>query len=300
MSVFLRVSALATALILTAACAAAQPGSRVSGSRALQHVRVLVEPGPRVAGSAAHAKAVSYIERTLRSYGIKVERQSFTASTPSGPLEMTNLIAEIPGATGDIVVLASHYDTKRMKGFVGANDGGSSTGLLLELARVLARRENRVALRLVFFDGEEAFEQFSATDGFYGSRHLAAEWQRDGTLARIRAFILLDMVGDRNLNFQKDFNSTRWLRDLVWEAAESLGHGAHFTDEVTAMDDDHVPFTQAGVPAVDLIDFDYGPRNRYWHSREDTLDKLSARSLRIVGEVVLESLRRLEQRPAGR
>ncbi len=274
-----------------------------SGERALKHVRALVRLGPRAPGSTGIQQAREYIRRELRRSSIEVEELAFVASTPRGSLAMTNLVAKIPGKSADIVVLAGHYDTLepgRVPGFIGANDGGSSTGLLLELARALAERKNELTIWMVFFDGEEALERWSPRDGLYGSRYLASRWKREGILPRIRAFILLDMVGDRELGLRRELNSTRWLVDLVWEAARELGHSAHFLDEVTAIEDDHLPFAQAGVPAVDLIDFEYGPANRYWHTSADTLDKLSARSLHVVGEVILEVVRRLEERAAGR
>lgn len=274
-----------------------------SGERALKHVQALVRLGPRPPSSSGIQQARAYIHRELRRSSIDVEEVTFVASTPRSSLAMTNLVAKIPGKSADIVVLAGHYDTlepRLVPGFVGANDGGSSTGLLLELARVLAERKNELTIWIVFFDGEEALERWSPSDGLYGSRYLAYRWKREGILTRIRAFILLDMVGDRELGLRRELNSTPWLVDLVWEAARELGHSAHFLDEVTAVEDDHLPFARAGVPAVDLIDFQYGPANRYWHSRADTLDKLSARSLHVVGEVVLEAVRRLEERAATR
>jgi Zn-dependent M28 family amino/carboxypeptidase len=269
-------------------------GISVSGSKALTHVRRLVRFGPRIVGSSAHRRAQEYISAQLRQAGAEVQTVSFQARTPVGVKPVTNIIGEIPGMEDGIIVLASHYDTFNIKNFVGANDGGSSTGLLLELARVLAKRRNRYTIRFAFFDAEEAFVQWSETDSLYGSRHQAAQWQRDGTIRKIRAFILLDGVGDKNQNFKRELNSTSWLTDLIWKAAKDLGYAANFTENTTAMEDDHLPFVQAGVPAVDLIDYDFGPDNRYWHSPDDTLDKLSARNLRIVGEVVLETIKRLE------
>lgn len=280
------------------ACAAPAPQDSVSGKRALQHVRGLVRMGARVPGSPAHKQARKYIASELRRAGGTVEEFDFTARTPRGNVPMKNVIGKFPGENpNDIVVIASHYDSLQKKGFVGANDGGSSTGLLLELARAFGRRENRLTVWLVFFDGEEAFVQWSATDSLYGSRAQAAQWRRDGTLRKIRALILLDMVGDRALNFSRDLNSTSWLTDLVWTVAKERGYGANFTENVIAMEDDHLPFIRAGIPAVDIIDYDFGPGNRYWHTPKDTMDKLSARSLQVVGNVVLETVRRLEQGP---
>lgn len=279
--------------------AAAKSAPSVSGERALNHVRALVALGPRAPGSSGIEKARDYIRRHLRRSRVEVEDVTFDAATPYGTVSMTNLVGRIPGKRTDIVVLAGHYDTvdtRRIPGFVGANDGGSSAALLLELARVLARQGNELTIWVVFFDGEEALREWSARDGIYGSRHLAQRWSREGILPRIRAFILVDMIGDSDLLVRREANSTPWLTDLVWDAARDLGYGEHFSDEALVVEDDHVPFVRTGVAAVDLIDFEYGPGNRYWHTREDTPDKLSARSFQIIGEVILETLRRLEQR----
>ncbi len=272
----------------------------LDGARALQHVRVLVERGGRVPGSAGHRWTQSYIVRQLRLTYAEVEEVDFAAQTPKGVLAMKNIVGKIPGRSSDVVVLAGHYDALDREGFVGANDSGSSTALLLELARVLGlRKPNPVEVWVVFFDGEEALRQWGPTDGLYGSRYQASLWGRTGALDRIKAVIVLDMVGDKNLTIRRDANSTPWLTDLVWQVAGEKGHGQYFLDETIAIEDDHLPFRQAGVPAVDLIDFDYGPGNRYWHTPQDTADKLSAHSLQVVGEVVLETVERLGARWPG-
>jgi Zn-dependent M28 family amino/carboxypeptidase len=210
---------------------------------------------------------------------------------------MTNLIAKLPGARPQVVIVAGHYETKRFEDFpfVGANDGGSSAAFLLELARVLTQRKNELTFWLVFFDGEEAFEQFTATDGLYGSRHLVARLTANGELSRVEAMILVDMIGDAKLNICRDYNSTPWLTDLVFRSARRLGYGRYFSDEQRAYEDDHVPFVNAGVSAVDLLDFDYGPNNSYWHTPQDTVDKCSPTSFTIVGRVVLATLEELEK-----
>ncbi|MBI4467299.1 MAG: M28 family peptidase [Acidobacteria bacterium] len=281
----------------------------VSGARALEHVRSLVKLGPRPPGSDAHRAAQHYIIRQLRQAGLEVEEVDFGVEPPypkefnserPAPTFLKNIIGKIPGSSQDIVVLAGHYETLRQEDFVGANDGGSSAGLLLELARVLGRRPSKpVTIWVVFFDGEEAFRQWGPRDGLYGSRHQVQAWKGAGVLERLKAVIVVDMIGDKNLNVRRDLNSTPWLTDLVWQVARDKGYGAHFLEEKTGVEDDHLPFVHAGVPAVDLIDLDYGPGNRYWHTREDTLDKLSPRSFEIVGEVVLETIARLAQRWPG-
>jgi glutaminyl-peptide cyclotransferase len=278
------------------------------GERALAHVKAQVELGPRPAGSQASDKTGAYIKRELESYGLKTTLDTFTPNTPRGKVKMKNIIAELPGETSDIIIIASHYDTKYFREFtfVGANDGGSSTGALLEIARVMAadsaagRPKRRLTYQFVFFDGEEAFcrdwgECLNGLDNTYGSRHMVERLKKERRLDSIKAMILLDMVGDKDLNIPREESSTRWIVDAIWATARELGYERHFPNENHSLTDDHIPFLEAGVDAVDLIDFDYGvEENSYWHTEEDTLNKISARSLQIVGEVVLQSLPRIE------
>ncbi len=273
-------------------------GSRdFSGESALQHTRAAAAFGPRPSGSAALRKLQAYILARLKPLGCEVIQDDFTGQTPAGPVPMKNIVAKFNGTSGRAVAITGHYDTKSMPGgyFVGANDGGASAGFLLELARALAGRKLRHDVYVVWFDGEEAVGQWSSRDGVYGSRHLARRWAADGTNARLIALINVDMIGDKNLNIAKDMNSSPGLVNLIWKAARDLGYAREFTDDSIAIEDDHVPFREAGVNAADLIDFDYGPANAWWHTDQDTVDKLSARSLGVVGSVVLEVLRRLEQ-----
>ncbi|HEX9764625.1 MAG TPA: M28 family peptidase [Candidatus Acidoferrales bacterium] len=286
-------------LVFPAACQAGSksPAAAVSGERAMAHVRALVGFGERRPGSEGHRKAQEYILSELRKLQVEVEEVNFTAETPRGRVPMKNIIAKIPGRSADILVIGGHYDTLWQEGFVGANDGGSSAALLLELARVLKQQgPQRMAVWLVFFDGEEAVEQWTERDSLYGSRWQARLWQQQGVLQRIRALIIVDMIGDKDLALKRESSSTPWLVDLIWKVAREKGYGKHFLDAEVPLLDDHTPFLQLGVPAADLIDFDYGPGHRYWHTPQDTLDKVSPRSMEIVGEVVLESLRRLMQR----
>ncbi|MBI3666849.1 MAG: Zn-dependent exopeptidase M28 [Acidobacteria bacterium] len=216
---------------------------------------------------------------------------------------MTNIIAKFQGSSGRVVVVSGHYDTYSRSGlkFVGANDAGSSTGFLLELARTLGRTSHRDSIWLIWFDGEESLIQWADNDHTYGSRRLVAKWKADGTLSSILALINVDMIGDAGLSLVYDSASTPWLRELVWAVAGRLGYAAQFSRNFTMdVGDDHYPFLEAGVAAVDLIDLDYGPGNSYWHTERDTEDKLSARSFEIVGQVVLETLRALEQRSSPR
>ncbi len=270
-----------------------------NGGRAFDDLKRLAAFGPRPSGSKALAESRVWIIKRLQEAGVQVEEDGFTASTPLGSVPMTNLIVRIPGARRKIVMLAGHYETKRFEDFtfVGANDGGSSAAVVLEMARVLAHGRNDLTYWLVFFDGEEAFHEFTATDGLYGSRHLVEKLTASGELARIEAMILVDMVGDARLNIHRDYNSTPWLTDQVFAVASRLGYGKQFRNEQGAYEDDHIPFVQAGVSAVDLIDLDYGPGNRYWHTAEDTPEKCSPLSLTIVGRVVTATLEELEKSP---
>jgi len=268
-------------------------GPAFDGQAAFARVERLVGFGPRPAGSEALASARRYIVKELKKAGARVREQPFTAQTPDGPIRMVNVIAELPGGRPEAILVGGHYDTKFFLNFrfVGANDGGSSSGLLLELARSLARRPREFTYWIVFFDGEEARRDWSATDGIYGSRHLAGSLQREGRAAQLKAVVVVDMIGDRRLNIRREAASTPWLTDLLWGSATRLGHQAHFLNETLTVEDDHTPFLRAGIPSALLIDFDYEP---YWHTPEDTLDKLSPRSLQVVGDVLLDALPALE------
>jgi Zn-dependent M28 family amino/carboxypeptidase len=265
-----------------------------SGASALEFTRHAVDFGPRPPGSPALKRLRAYIHEQLRKDGCDVSDDVFRARTTIGPVEMDNIIAHFPGSSGRGIVITGHYDTKLFPGrrFVGANDGGSSTGLLLELASVLPGRLHRDDIYLVWFDGEEAFHDWSDTDGTYGSRQLAAKWASDGMLGRIKALINVDMIGDKDLDILIDQNSSPALRQAVWQAARDIGYGKYFLDQGMPIEDDHLPFAQRGVQVLDLIDFDYGPHNEYWHTDQDTMDKLSGHSLEVVGNVILEYIRR--------
>ena len=268
------------------------------GENAFEYVRTQVSFGPRPPGSEALRQCREFIVQELRSFGYQVEDDAFTADTPYGPIKMHNLIARKGNGDRGAIVLASHYDTKLMEGknFVGANDAGSSTGLLLELARVLASKKDSLDYWFLFTDGEEAFVEWSTFDGTYGSRHLAKRWKQDGVAGKIRAFILLDMIGDRDLDIYYETNSTPWLMDMVRETAFRMGLDSIFSRYRNSIEDDHIPFLDIGIPCVDIIDLNYGPGNSYWHTEEDTLDKISPQSLEDVGRLVLEVLSEIQQR----
>jgi Zn-dependent M28 family amino/carboxypeptidase len=276
---------------------AAGPPESFDGARAFGDLKHLVSYGPRPAGSPALAEARRWIIAQLKDAGAEVEEDSFTAATPVGAIPMTNLIAKFPGAQSKLVMVAGHYDTKRFENFrfVGANDGASSAALLLELARVLQGRKHALTYWLVFFDGEEAVREWTETDSVYGSRHLVQKLSSEGELGRIRAMILVDMIGDSNLVIKRDANSTPWLTETVFTAAHRLGYAKYFLDTPTAVEDDHIPFVNAGVAAVDLIDFN--PEDGYWHTARDTTDHCSPLSLTIVGRVVLAMLADIEKSP---
>ena len=285
---------IAAILILLTATGYAQAPTAFDSSKAWEHLRQQVAIGPRPSGSTANVKNRDYIKAQMTALGIKTVEQPFEGATPLGPIKMVNLIATIPGQRTDRIVLASHFDTKLFRDvrFVGASDGASSTAALIELARVIkARPLLPFTIELLFLDGEEAVVEWQGTDNTYGSRYYVEAGRKAGALASLKALILLDMIGDRNLTIRREANSTRWLTDIVWGAAAKLGHRA-FMSEETTVEDDHVPFLKAGVPSVDIIDLDY-PQ---WHTAQDTLDAVAARSLQVVGEVVVAALPEIEAR----
>jgi Zn-dependent M28 family amino/carboxypeptidase len=294
-------SSVVVAAVLGAAAAigAAQARAGFDGNRAYEHLRQVVAFGPRPAGSRALESTRQYIKKQLADVGIQTVEQAFDAETPIGRIHMVNLIARIPGASADRIVFAGHYDTKlyREFRFVGANDAGSSTAFLIEWGRVMKARKNPFTVELLFLDGEEATVEWQGTDRTYGSRHYVEVAQREKTLASLRALILVDMIADRDLTIRRESASTRWLTDAIWAAARRLKQTDAFLDSSAEIEDDHLPFLNAGVPAVDIIDGpdDYAP----WHTAGDTLDKVSARSLQTVGDVLLEALPAIEKRLAS-
>ena len=265
-----------------------------SGEKALLHVQHLVDLGPHPVGSDAIEKAREYIEAQLRHSGWQVTRQGFTEETPRGKVRFVNLIARFSGdgnAAAPSFLLCSHYDTKLFDAirFVGANDGGSSTGLLLELARVIGGRPNMARkIELVFFDGEEAYENFSETDGLYGSRYFAKQLEADGA-KQFRGGILFDMIGDRSLDITLPADSPAAMARDVFTAAEAVKLRNYFSYLDRDLIDDHAPLNAIRIPTIDIIDFDYA----WWHTADDTLDKISAQSLKITGSVALYYLSEL-------
>jgi len=267
------------------------------GKRAFAHVAKQVSFGPHPSGSPAIAQVQDYLLSELKSYGCNVEMDAFGADTPVGRLPMENILVKIPGEKPVVILLGTHYDTKRLDNFVGADDGGSSTAVMLELARLLCKQHGKYAVWIAFFDGEEAVRlQWEDPDNRYGSRQMAARFANSGDIKKIRAFLLADIVGGRNSRFRRDDSSTEWLTDLVWEVAARLGYAGLFLNELTGIGgDDHHSFTQRGVPAVDVIDL-IPNEVPYWHTPQDTLDKISAKNLAIVGHVFLESVKQLQSK----
>jgi Zn-dependent M28 family amino/carboxypeptidase len=268
------------------------------GKRAYDQVAKQVSFGPRPAGSAALAKLQDYLQAELKSYGCAVETDSFSADTPAGRLPMKNILVKIPGEKPGIILLGTHYDTKRLDDFVGADDSGSSTGVMLEIARVLCaqKQPGKFAVWIAFFDGEEAVnKQWADPDNRYGSRQMAAQFATSGDLKKIKVFLLADIVGSKKLELKREENSTKSDANLVWKTGQRLGYKDVFVEEqVLAISDDHLSFSSRGVPVVDLIDMN--TTGDYWHTPQDTLDKISPRSLAIVGHTLLETIKELQQK----
>ena len=286
-------------------CASAQ--SHFDGNAAYEYARQFAAIGPRWPTGPGHVKAEDFLRSHFLRDHDQLEQDTFTADTPIGAVPLCNFIVRFPGTRPGVIVLGSHYETNyplRNINFVGANDGASTTGLLMAIADRLreqaahspAKKLDGYSVWLVFFDGEEAIQQWSASDSTYGSRHLAAKWGRDGTLNQIKAFILADMIGDKDLDIQQETRSAPWLVSDVAEAARKFGYQRYFFQQQMEVEDDHLPFVQRGVPSIDIIDLDYGPNNSYHHTAQDTMDKISAHSLMIDGDVFLETIRLIDQR----
>jgi glutaminyl-peptide cyclotransferase len=272
------------------------PPPAFDADRAMKYTEEIVKFGPRPIGSANHKKVEEYFLAHLK--GDEVESDSFTADTPEGKFPVRNIIAKFPGAKDGIIVIASHYDTNyplRNTSFIGANDGAATSALLLEFANQFRGKPNAgYSVWLLFTDAEEAVKSWTNEDSVYGTRHLAAKWQEDGTAKKIKALLLADMIGDADLDIDRDKNSTPWVQSVVYEAATRLGYQSHFFVRDNAIFDDHGPFMKIGVPCADIIDINYGYNGVFHHTTQDTLDKLSTKSLGISGSVILETLRILD------
>jgi hypothetical protein len=296
-------------LLFSATTAPAQTSSaKFSGQAAFSLTQQYLNAAPkRWPGSPGHAKAEAFIKDHFKPEIAKghFETDSFTASTPAGLLDMRNFIVRFPGKKDGVIVLASHYETNyplRDINFVGANDGACTTAFLIEIGNYLrAHPPQGYSVWLVFDDGEEAIQSWSNSDSLYGTRHLAAKWSQDGTIKKIKAFLVADMIGDKDLNIDRDQNSTPWLLDLLHQAAKNTGHASYVFKNQTAVEDDHLPFKQRGVPVLDIIDLDYGPPTQehpeggYHHTELDTMDKISAHSLQIAGDLFIEMIHLIDQ-----
>ena len=283
-------------LFLAPLTACAQP--HFNGAKALEYARQFVSIGPRWPTGQGHAQAEAFLRDHFKHD--QLEEDVFTANTPIGPVAMRNFIVRFPGKKDGAIVLATHYETNywlKNINFVGANDGGSTTGLLMAIADELraqtagGKKLDGYSVWLLFDDGEEAIQSWSATDSTYGTRHLAAKWYADGTLGKIKAFILADMIGDKDLDILRESQSTDWLVDLVRQAVKKYGYEKYFFKTEMQVEDDHLAFLRRGVPSIDIIDLDYGPNNSYHHTDKDTMDKISAHSLTIDGDVFMETIR---------
>jgi Zn-dependent M28 family amino/carboxypeptidase len=320
-SLYLRTAALVLALSLTgvgcsndkAASAASAPSSpqsaanspvkaiepvgpalHIDAARAMQYTKEIVAFGPRWDGSKPLDQVRAYIKGKLK--GVQVEEDSFVAETSAGKMPMTNIVAKFPGSKDGIIVLGSHYETNywlRNTSFIGANDGAATSALLLAIADQLrGKKLEGYSVWIAFLDGEESFtRQWHTNDALWGSRHLAKKMQDDGTSKRVKAFLLADMIADADLDICRDENSTPWLEDLLLQAATRMGYQSHFFATTTGVEDDHIPFARAGMPVADIIDIDYGYNNSFHHTIQDTVDKLSVESLKISGDVILETIR---------
>ncbi len=268
--------------------------------------RFLAVAPKRFNGSPGHLAAESFIKEHFKPEAAKgnFETDQFTANTPAGPQTMRNYIVRFPGKKDGVIVLASHYETNyplRDIAFVGANDGACTTALLIAIGQYFrAHPPQGYSIWLLFDDGEEAVRSWSESDSLYGTRHIAARWFADGTARRIKAVLVADMIGDRDLNILLETQSTPWLRSILRQAAANTHHSANVFKTEGSEEDDHMPFLQRGIPAINVIDVDYGPHTAatpdgYHHTAQDTIDKLSPQSLQISADLFLESIRLINQ-----
>jgi len=280
----------------------------VSGQAIYNLTQQFLSVAPRrFNGSPGHLAAENFIKDHFKpeaAHG-NFETDQFTANTPAGPQTMRNFIVRYPGKKDGVIVLVTHYETNyplRNIAFVGANDGACTSALLIAIGQYFrAHPPQGYSIWLVFDDGEEAVNQWSDSDSLYGTRHLAGKWYADGTLKRIKALLIADMIGDKDLDILDEQESTPWLRTLLRQAAANTHHSANVGQTQGAEDDDHLPFLKRGVPSIDIIDVDYGPRTAsapdgYHHTAQDTIDKISAKSLQVSADLFLEMIRLINQR----
>jgi Zn-dependent M28 family amino/carboxypeptidase len=307
----------AVLLLLIAGCARSSFAARtpaphgISGAEVLRLTQQYIDVAPkRFVGSPGHAAAEKFIRDHFKPEAAKgnFDTDDFFARTPIGTVEMRNFIVKYPGRKDGIIVLASHYETNyplKDVNFVGADDGGCTTALLIAIGQYLrVHPPDGYSVWLLFDDGEEAIGNngMQGSDQLYGVRHIAAKWAGDGTLARIKAFIVADMLGWKSMNIDRETNSTPWLLDLLAQAGKDTGHSKYLFRNSMAIDDDHIPFKQRGVPVLDVIAYEYGPFDNqrgdyaFHHTTQDTMDKLSAESLQVSADLFLDLIRLIGQR----
>jgi glutaminyl-peptide cyclotransferase len=291
-------------LLLGAGATPASLHDAFSAAAAYSYTAKVAGFGERWPGSPGHQKTQDLVRQVLAKNGARTETDDFTATTPRGPIAVHNIIGKF-NVTADpkqsIFILAGHYDTLFKPGFIGANDGASSTGILLAFADALKDQKTKMQIWLVWTDLEEALESFVGDDGLYGSRHLAQKLAANGTAPRIKGFFLLDMIGDKDLGVARETTSKAWLQDYIAQAAKQLGYSQYFFQYEASIIDDHAPFLRAGVPAVDVVDARFGRMGpnqdgmgEFHHANTDTMDKVSQRSLEIVGRTILRAVELLD------
>jgi Zn-dependent M28 family amino/carboxypeptidase len=281
-----------TLIGLIAVTTAQSAPATFDSARAFTHLKAMVDLGPRPSGSAALRQTRAYITRQVAAMGLTVQEQPFTATTPNGPVEMSNLIVTLPGKRPERILFTGHYDTKLFKDirFVGASDGASSAAFLIELVQALKDQPREFTYEFVWFDGEEAVAAWNLdSDSTYGSRFYVQQAAKAGAISTIKALILVDMIGNKTLRIERDSYSAGWLNDIVWAAARRLGK-KQFVNVETTIEDDHVHFVRAGIPSIDLIDLNKYIEDGHWHTASDTLENVSAASLGVVGDVLLAAL----------
>jgi glutaminyl-peptide cyclotransferase len=273
-----------------------EPIPKIDAKYAFSLVKELSAIKPRYSGSGEGTrKAVELISREIRNSSLSVELDKWQEPTSEGIIEFWNVMTEIPGKSSDFILIGSHYDTKKMLSipdFEGANDSASSTGLLLAMIKAIKNHPARtpLTLKFAFFDGEECFISYTETDGLFGSRHLAEKWKRDGSLKKCKAVIILDMVGDKDLNITIPSGADPEIVKKLKQIAEKQNKIQYLSEYGNDIIDDHTPFQREGIPTLDIIDFEFGEGNMYWHTKADSMDKISKESLETVGDLTLELL----------